>query len=221
LVLVREFLQILTFFTRICPAVATITEHQGRWRSTMQHPPSTDAPMPGPEAGPIDWPSALQRHRGWLRTVIGCRTGDSQAVDDVLQELAVAVLTQDARPTDPEKVAPWLFRVAVRQAILHRRRSGRRKRLLDAVGQARLDSESGGDPQDWVLQKEARQAVASALAQLPQPDREILLLKYTEDWSYRQLADHLGVGTNTVEYRLLRAKKRLRAQLTERNRGEK
>jgi len=106
----------------------------------MQHPPSTDAPMPGSEAGPIDWPSALQRHRGWLRTVIGCRTGHSQAVDDVLQELAVAVLTQDSRPTDPEKVAPWLFRVAVR--LEHRvpvSQLGRRKVPARPVA-------DGGDP---------------------------------------------------------------------------
>jgi RNA polymerase sigma-70 factor (ECF subfamily) len=186
----------------------------------MQQPPPTDAQMPGTEHGPIDWPSALEQHRGWLRTVVRCRTGDGQAVEDVLQDVAVAVLTQNSRPVDASKVAPWLYRVAVRQAILHRRRLGRRRRLLDAVGQARCGGCAGG-PQDWVLNEEARQAVTSALAELSPQDREILLLKYTENWCYRQLAEHLGVGTNTVEYRLLRAKRRLRSRLSGLNGEEK
>jgi RNA polymerase sigma-70 factor (ECF subfamily) len=45
-------------------------------------------------------------------------------------------------------------------------------------------------------------------------DREILMLKYTENWNYQQLAEHLGVTLHTVEYRLLRARKRLRQELT-------
>jgi RNA polymerase sigma-70 factor (ECF subfamily) len=65
------------------------------------------------------------------------------------------------------------------------------------------------------LHEEARQAVTSALAELPQQDQEILLLKYTENWSYRQLAEHLGGGANSVEYRLLRAKRRLRRRLSD------
>ena len=187
----------------------------------MPQPPTTDAQMHGPVPGPIDWPSALELHRAWLRTVVRCRTEDGQSVEDVLQDVALAVLSQNSRPTDPSKVAPWLYRVAVRQAILHRRRLGRRRRLLDAVGQARCGDESNGGPQDWVLREEARQAVASALAELSPQDREILLLKYTENWCYRQLAEHLGVGANTVEYRLLRAKRRLRTRLRDLNGMEK
>jgi RNA polymerase sigma-70 factor (ECF subfamily) len=63
------------------------------------------------------------------------------------------------------------------------------------------------------LKEETRQAVVKALAQLPSQDRQILMLKYTENWCYRQLADHLGVGTGAVEYRLIRAKNRLRSYL--------
>jgi RNA polymerase sigma-70 factor (ECF subfamily) len=40
-----------------------------------------------------------------------------------------------------------------------------------------------------------------------------LLLKYTEGWSYEQLAQHLGVSIKTIEYRLLRARNALRTEL--------
>ena len=47
-------------------------------------------------------------------------------------------------------------------------------------------------------------------------DREILLLKYTEGWTYKQLAAHLGVKVKTVEHRLMKARRDLRRRLRER-----
>jgi RNA polymerase sigma-70 factor (ECF subfamily) len=39
------------------------------------------------------------------------------------------------------------------------------------------------------------------------------VLKYTEHWSYRQLAEHLGATESAVEARLHRARARLREEL--------
>ncbi len=36
------------------------------------------------------------------------------------------------------------------------------------------------------------------------------MLKYTEGWGYRELAEHLGTTVKTIEYRLLRARQELR-----------
>ena len=170
---------------------------------------STTSP-PSPQV--IDWGGALVEHERWLRTVVRCRVEDAHATEDVLQEIAVSVLKQNARPTDPASVAPWLYRVAVRQAISHRRRRDRGRKLIEAAKQNGQERTTG-DPRDWVFREELREAVNSALALLNPQDRQILVLKYTEKWGYRQLAEHLGVGMNVIEYRLLRAKKRLRSQL--------
>ena len=43
----------------------------------------------------------------------------------------------------------------------------------------------------------------------------MLLLKYTENWSYRELALHLGVSLSAVESRLYRARERLRHELVQ------
>jgi RNA polymerase sigma-70 factor (ECF subfamily) len=161
----------------------------------------------------IDWSSALEEHRRWLRTVVRCRVEDDHAVDDVMQEVALAALKQNSRPRDPGRVAPWLYRVAVRQSISHCRRKGRRQRLANAVREELLHADAAVDPRDWLWTEEVRERVAEALERLSTQDRQILLLKYTEQWCYRQLAEHLGIGVNAVEYRLLRAKKRLRTQL--------
>ena len=55
--------------------------------------------------------------------------------------------------------------------------------------------------------------VRKALCELSPKDRELLLLKYTEDWTCRELAERLGVSVTTVETRLYRARGRLRNEL--------
>lgn len=163
----------------------------------------------------VDWSTVLEEHGSWLRTVLRCRVGDSHAVDDLMQEIALAVCKQAARPTAVERVAPWLYRLAVRQAVTFHRRSGRRRALLrEIVDDRQRDGRSSGDdPLSWLVAEEQRACVSRATAELPSRDREILMLKYAHGWTYNQLAEHLGVNFNTVEYRLLRAKKRLRQLL--------
>jgi RNA polymerase sigma-70 factor (ECF subfamily) len=69
------------------------------------------------------------------------------------------------------------------------------------------------DPLGWLLADERQDLVRQAMARLPGRDVEILLLKYTENWSYEQLAQHTGVSESAIESRLHRARRRLRKQL--------
>lgn len=169
-----------------------------------------------PGANRIDWQAALAAHRHWLRTVVLARTGERQAVDEVLQEVAAAAVQFGARLRDPAKLAPWLYRLAVVTALQYRRRHGRRRKLVERYAArfepTELDTREP-DPLDWLVAEEQRTLVRQALACLPRRDAEILLLKYTENWSYRQLADHLGLTTSAVEARLHRARAKMRRQL--------
>ena len=174
-------------------------------------------PMESSNWTEIDWPKALQEHRRWLATVIQSRLSDRQAAEDVLQEVAVAAIIQQSRPTDPAKIAPWLYRIALRKVINHHRSTGRRKRLMEravALGQLQSDCVEC-PPGEWLLKSESSNGVNSAMERLDPQDRQILLLKYTEGWGYQELADHLGISIKTVEYRLLKARKSLRAKLSE------
>lgn len=161
-------------------------------------------------SAPIDWAAQLERHKPWLRKVLRGRIGNRHEVDDLFQEIALAVFRQKALPDDPERVAPWLYRLAVRQAINFHRKLGRRSYAKPV---AELEIVQDSDPLDWMLAVEQQSAMRTAISNLATRDREILMLKYTENWSYRQLAQHLGVKEKTVEYRLMRARKSLRSEL--------
>lgn len=177
---------------------------------------SSEGPAGRPVALGIDWAATLAAHDRWLRTVVLARLGERQAVDEVMQEVAVAAVAQRSPLDDPARVGAWLYRLAVRQALLYRRRCGRRRRLIDRYAGSRAGDSGVSpalDPLDGLLRDERRALVREALGRLPRRDAEILLLKYTEDWSYRELAAHLGVGESAVEARLHRARARLRAAL--------
>ncbi len=173
------------------------------------------ADVNGSANGPaIDWNSALGEHGRWLRSVLRSRVNDAHVVDDLFQDVSLAVFRQSSRPTDPARVAPWLYRLAVRQTINHHRRSGRRRQLHEHLEQEGLTGQAApADALSWLIQDELADAVRRSLGELPSRDRELLMLKYTENWSYADLARHLGVSTGTIEYRLIRAKRALRRLL--------
>jgi len=162
----------------------------------------------------VDWGRCLSEHEGWLRGVILARTGEPQAVDDVWQELSLAAVEQRAPLADPAKAPAWLYRVAVVRSIRYRRQQARRRKRL-----TRLASESNGhvsladDPAGWLLREECRQLVREALGRLAGRDAEILLLKYHERWSYRQIATVLGISESATDARVFRARERLRREL--------
>jgi len=183
---------------------------------TNEHQPADGSDADRHGAARIDWPAVLREHDRWLRTVVVARLGEAQAVDEVMQEVALAAVRQRAPIADPSKVAPWLYKLAVRQSLLYRRKQGRRRRLAERYARRRRPTEHDTrhpDPLDWLLNEERRRRVREAMGRLSRRDAEILMLKYTEDWSYRNLAEHLGVSRSAVESRLHRARERLRKEL--------
>jgi RNA polymerase sigma factor (sigma-70 family) len=174
--------------------------------------------MDRPAAAPdIDWKAVLAQHERWLRTVVYARLGEPQAVEDVMQEVSLAAVRQHAPLNDPAKVAPWLYRLAVTQSLLYRRKQGRRRRLVnDYADRVRPTEEDRRelDPLQWLLADERRQIVRLALGRIPKRDAEILLLKYSENWSYHELTEHLGISQTALQARLHRARQRLRDELT-------
>lgn len=165
----------------------------------------------------VDWQQALAEHASWLRTVVLARLGEPQAVDEVMQEVALAAISGRAPLNDPAKAAPWLYRLAVRQALLHRRKCGRQRKLLQRYATQVCQTNGkadAADPLAWLLASERHELVRAALGTLPSRDAEILMLKYAQDWSYQTIARHLGISQSAVEARLHRARVKMRELLT-------
>jgi RNA polymerase sigma-70 factor (ECF subfamily) len=161
--------------------------------------------------------AALAEHGRWLRTVLVARGVDRGALDEVMQDIAAEAMRCAPQLRKASRSAAWLYRLAVLQVLLYRRRVGRRRKLAARFadsGAAPAEAVEH-DPLAWLLAEEAQRLVRQAIATLPPRDGEILLLKYTEDFSYAQLAERLGISTSAVEARLHRARARMRTALTQ------
>lgn len=170
---------------------------------------------------PIDWQKAIATHRNWLRKVLQSRIGDRHSIDDIMQEVALAVVQQSSNgssgsvPSEPAKVAPFLYGVAIRKAANFHRTKNQKSHASPQSSETLEAKLTTPEPQplDWLLEKEKSRSLNAAIESLDEDSREILMLKYTENWSYKQLAQHLGITEKAVERRLARARKKMRSSL--------
>ena len=158
------------------------------------------------------WQSTWQQHTPWLRTVLTARLGDALTVEEVLQDVAVTAWQKRAQLVDSEKLGPWLYRIAIRKVqMVWRLRHKTRTRSAEELTSEPDDRQV--DPIHWIISEEAHDLVRQAMRQLSPQDREILMLKHTENWTYNELSLRLGISIDKIVYRLSRARKRLREKL--------
>lgn len=75
--------------------------------------------------------------------------------------------------------------------------------------------DQGPGPDQRLIEKEEVEILRLALASLDQLSRQILIMKYLEDLSYREIAASLNIEVKTAQMRAYRAKERLRKILEE------
>jgi RNA polymerase sigma-70 factor (ECF subfamily) len=181
----------------------------------MSKPRRLPTPEPEVVAGALDWGATLVEHERWLRRVVAARLDEPQAVDEVMQEVALAAVAQRSPLLNPARAAVWLYRLAVRHVLIYRRKTGRQRSLVGRYAARKIARESDASPSPlaWLVDDERQQLVQAALKRLARRDAELLILKYAEGYSARELSERLGAAIPTIEARLLRARRRLRAEL--------
>ncbi|MEM7476046.1 MAG: sigma-70 family RNA polymerase sigma factor [Planctomycetota bacterium] len=156
--------------------------------------------------------SVLVENEGWLRAVVFSRLGDRLATEDVLQEICIAALISDSKKQEILEPKGWLYQVAIKQVLLFRRSECRQRQKLQRFSE--LVRQPGFEHREDELAKaESQGMVREALEQIRPSDRQVLVMKYTEGMSCKQIAEHLGVTESTIQSRLLRARRRLRQTL--------
>ena len=162
-------------------------------------------------------PELMERHGRWVRGVIFSILGNSQEVDDVYQQVWVAVWRRCQSLEDSSRWRHWLYRMAHNAAIDATRRAKRQRGLwARLVGRTPAQDGAGSPTQKKLIVKEEYQRALSAIHGMPEIYREPFVLRHLEGWTYRQIGQALGLPEDTVETRLVRARRLLREILIER-----
>jgi RNA polymerase sigma-70 factor (ECF subfamily) len=152
-----------------------------------------------------------RRQRRWVAAVLLAHAPRDADLDDLLQEVALAVVSKISGLRDPGAFKPWLRAVAISIAKTSARRQGvRRAGLLRMFARAGdTDAPASYDHQRSATLDEGRRLLDLA-ADLPDGYREPLLLKCVHAMSYKQIGQVMGLPDTTIETRIARARRMLR-----------
>jgi len=149
----------------------------------------------------------LTRNWPWLKGLVYSILGDSDEVDDVLQDICIRVIAKIDSLREPERFRPWLAVLARRQALRHRQQKARRPGSLHAeIAELQPD---GKTPQlfDKLEQKEQCRQILETVKSLPEKYRQVFMLAYSGDLTYANIAEILDIPITTVQIRIVRARR--------------
>ena len=156
----------------------------------------------------------LMENWSWLKAIVYNIIGKSDEIDDVLQNICLGVIANIKGLRDPRRFRPWLAVLARREALSNRQKKNRKPSLSKLLqAQSNLDT-SLDKPLEQMVQQEQYKEVLEAINALPDKYREVMLLKYTEDMTYNNIAEILDVPVTTVQIRLVRARRMVYEKIT-------
>lgn len=158
----------------------------------------------------------VRRHNGWVRGVVYGVLGDRDGVEDVTQQVWSTAWQQIGKLRDVRRWRPWLYRLARNAAIDAGRASTRRNSRLQALPADVAGDGASGKPDAGVSGAELHGQVLTAIQSLPALYREPFVMRHLNGWSYREIADVMGMPVDSVETRLVRARRFLRESLKDR-----
>ncbi len=154
--------------------------------------------------------SALERFETPLTRYALRITGDLERARDVVQDCFLSLCGESPARID-DHLAPWLFKVCRNRALDVRKKEARSLPLDDG----RSEERESPDPLPS-MSLEVHEGVARALEllkSLPREQQEVILLKFQNELSYREISEVTGLSVSNVGYLLHHGLRSLREAL--------
>jgi RNA polymerase sigma-70 factor (ECF subfamily) len=145
--------------------------------------------------------------------------GSREEAEDVTQDVLVK-LWEHWPSLDHERALPWTIRVAHNACLdVHRKRQVRRAASLNQCTGGNcpdgLSPVAGSNPETHLEQMDLRRQIETALQQIEEPYRTIVILREIQDMSYEQIGATMAMPLNTIKVYLHRGRRMLRDQIRE------
>lgn len=141
----------------------------------------------------------------------------SEDIQDIVQDIFVNVY-RNIRGFDPsQRFSPWIYRVAHNAFVNELRRKSNGPALLPDFDLLALHTPSEDSADDLSERESLVRLVESGLSRIAPKYREVLILYFIEELSYKEIADVLRISVATVGVRILRAKSALKKEYANRN----
>lgn len=144
-------------------------------------------------------------------------TGNRENASDCAQEAILKIWRSLASFRSDCSFESWCYRIAANCSLDFLRKEKRHETMpLEPLAEEGFDPpDPGPGTEEQILKKEEQALVRAAISNLPEEQRDALVLTQLEGKSYEEAADMLGVSEGTVKSRVNRARHRLREMLAD------
>lgn len=156
---------------------------------------------------PLSVPDRLLREAAWVRRLAGALVADPGGADDLAQETWRRALERP--PRHHGNLRAWLARIA-RHVAVDLARGERARRERERADASLVDAAA---TDELAARAEAVRGLVARVLALPEPYRDVLLLRYFEGLTLEEVARRLALPASTARTRHERALARLRQEL--------
>lgn len=178
--------------------------------------PGDDALMLAYAAGDVAaFEQLYARHRGRLYRFLLRQARDASLADEIFQDVWQRVIAARAQWQPDAAFSTWLFRIAHNRLNDHWRAQKHRPAAPDDADERAARVPDPHTPERTLSEFEQRRRLQLALDELPEEQREVLVLRLEQELTLEEIGSITGVGRETVKSRLRYAMDKLRTRLQE------
>lgn len=128
--------------------------------------------------------------------------------EDITQEVFIRAYKNIYQLKDKDNFGNWLFKIAV-NAINTNFKCKKRFEVLDEKFTNNVECDLIDTPEEVVKIKEKNIELLKKLEILNNDEKNAMILKYINGFSYREISEIMGIKEDTIKMKVFRAKKKL------------
>lgn len=145
----------------------------------------------------------MDRHKNRIFTTIFFIVKDRELAEDIFQETMIKIirLVQADKYDEKGKFISWAVRIARNLAIDEYRKDRRSPKMLRETEEYDVFNVVGGSEEsieEKIIHEENAQYVQNLIKQIPEKQREVLIMRHYANMSFKEIADVQGVNINTA-----------------------
>lgn len=164
----------------------------------------------------------IQRHSKRVLDYIRMMVKNNEIADDIFQETFIKVVKfiDDKRYTDNGKFLSWVLRIAHNQVIDHFRQAKQQNNISESeAGYDIINTRKFSDStiEDRLITDQIETDLRKLVENLPEEQKEVVMMRYFGDMSFKEIAEQTDVSINTALGRMRYALINLRKMIKENN----
>ena len=151
----------------------------------------------------------IEKYQNLVFSICLKMTGDYFAAEDLAQETFISAY-KHLNEFDGQSEKAWLCRIAGNKCIDYHRAAARRMVPTTEEDMAEEKMKSSEGPLQTVLNRQVLEELQRCCEELQDPYKEVALMHFLEGQTAKEIAERTGIGINTIQTRIYRAREKLK-----------